>query len=82
MLFRSVCPATQADTAPDYLVFASGAGVDAYFSSNKLDERTFPVCIGPVTARQLSLYTKTEPIVATETGVDGLVSAILQHHQR
>lgn len=67
---------------PDYLVFASGAGVEDYFRSHgPLDAETLPVCIGPVTARKLALYTKKEPLIPAETSVDGLVTAILQHHQ-
>ena len=76
-------PLSQTDTPPDYLVFASGAGVDAYFGEGgTLDEDTIPVCIGAVTARRLAAYTKKEPLIPTETDVDGLVNVILHHHQQ
>ena len=72
----------QTDTPPDYLVFASGAGVDAYFSGGTLCDATLPVCIGSVTADHLAVHTKKEPLIPTETSVDGLVNAILRHHQQ
>ena len=71
-----------AEVAADYLVFASGTGVDAYFDGGGLlGENTLPVCIGPVTARRLALYTKKEPVIAAETGADGLVTSILTHYK-
>ena len=67
----------------DYLVFASGAGVDAYFNGGgTLCDGTLPVCIGSVTAARLAVYTKKEPLIPTETSVDGLVNVILRHHQQ
>lgn len=72
-----------AEGAVDYLVFASGAGVDAYFNGGgTLSDATLPVCIGSVTAARLAAYTKKEPLIPTETSVDGLVNVILRHHQQ
>ena len=74
---------TSTDTLPDYLVFSSGAGVDAYFSSHgTLSWDTVPVCIGSVTAQHLSAYTEKEPLIPDRTSVDGLVSAIINHHRQ
>lgn len=84
-LYDTVFPpiSIRADTPPDYLIFASSAGVDAYFSGGgTLCDATLPVCIGSVTAKQLALYTKKEPLIPTETSVDGLVSVMLHHHQK
>ena len=82
-LYDTVSPLPAAtDVPPDYLVFASGAGVDAYFSAQgRLHARTVPVCIGPVTAARLADYTQKEPLIPTETSAEGLVRAILDHHQ-
>ena len=67
---------------PDYLVFASGAGVEAYFNSGgTLAEGTIPVCIGTVTAARLAAYTEKKPLIPAETSAEGLVNTILQHHQ-
>ena len=75
-------PSTPCETAADYLVFASGAGVDAYFNGGgQLHEHTVPVCIGPVTAHRLAVHTKKEPLISAETDAEELVTAILTHYR-
>ena len=76
-------PPAPADVPPDYLVFGSGAGVDAYFSAHgTLNNGTVPLCIGSVTAARLARYTDKAPLIPAETSAEGLISAILDHYRQ
>ena len=65
---------------PDYLVFASAGGVEAYFAAGgTVAEKTVCVCIGPVTARALAQHCEKPFLTAEEISVEGVVQTILAH---
>lgn len=63
-----------------YLLFGSGEGVDAYFRTfSALPDGTVPVCIGPVTARQLEKWTSAPFLTAPTPSVQAMVEALCRH---
>ena len=65
---------------PDYLVFVSAGGVEAYFAAGgTVAEKTVCVCIGPVTARALEQHCEKPFLTAEEISVEGVVQTILAH---
>lgn len=62
----------------DYLTFSSASGVKRFFERyGAIPEGTRCVCIGGVTARALSQYTRAPFLTASEISVDGIVESVL-----
>jgi uroporphyrinogen III methyltransferase/synthase len=66
----------------DYLTFSSSSGVELFFRQyGPPPPETVCVCIGDVTAQALRARTDAPFLTAAEISTQGLVAAILQHHQ-
>ena len=64
----------------DYLLFGSGAGVEAYFRRfPSLPEGAVPVCIGPVTAARLGEWTAQPFLTASTPSVQAIVETLCRH---
>lgn len=63
----------------DYIVFASGSGVELYFrQQGALPARAVPVCIGGVTARALEARADRPYLLAKAVSAQGIVDAIAE----
>ncbi|MEE8842370.1 MAG: uroporphyrinogen-III C-methyltransferase [Eubacteriales bacterium] len=65
-------------SANDYIVFASAAGVRAYFSSRALPAGAAVVCIGPSTAEEFEKHSDLPYLMPAEHTVDG-VAEVIRH---
>ena len=67
----------------DYLTFASGSGVEAFFGLyQQVPERVRCVCIGETTAAALKRRYQGEFLISSGISAEGLVEAILQDCRR
>lgn len=63
----------------DYLTFSSASGVDLFFSRyDQIPEGVTPVCIGAITSKALSKYTK-HYLLAKEITVNGILQTIIEY---
>jgi len=61
----------------DYIVFASGSGVELYFRRHAaLPGQAVPVCIGPVTAKALRTYTDRPCLQPEDISAQGILDLL------
>ena len=65
--------------APDYLVFASAGGVEAYLRGHSIPAETLPVCIGEYTAERLAAHGYGQYLTARPHSAEGIADCILRH---
>jgi len=66
----------------DYIVFASGSGVELYFRRHAaLPPRAVPVCIGPVTAKALEARTGRPCLMPGNISAEGILSLLLSERK-
>lgn len=65
----------------DYIVFASGSSVEAFFQSGGKLNNTTPVCIGDITAKKLSYYTERQFLTAKEHTAYGIISLLIEQQK-
>ena len=65
--------------APDYLVFASAGGVEAYLRCRSIPAETLPVCIGEYTAERLAAHGYKQYLTARPHSAEGIADCILKH---
>ncbi len=66
------------EAAPDYLVFASAGGVEAYLWRHSIPAETLPVCIGEYTAERLAAHGYTRYLTARPHSAEGIADCILR----
>lgn len=66
------------EAAPDYLVFASAGGVDAYLRCHSIPTETLPVCIGEYTAERLAAHGCARYLTARPHSAEGIADCILK----
>lgn len=64
--------------APDYLVFASAGGVEAYLRQHSIPAETLPVCIGEYTAERLTAHGFHRYLTARPHSAEGIADCILR----
>ncbi len=64
--------------APDYLVFASAGGVEAYLRQHSIPAETLPVCIGEYTAERLAAHGYERYLTARPHSAEGIADCILR----
>lgn len=74
-IYKTVLKPTKIKVSTEYIVFASAAGVKAFFESGNTLGSAKPVCIGKATATELSDYTN-DYLTAEKHTVDGIVEVI------
>ena len=65
--------------SPDYLVFASAGGVEAYLRCHSIPAETLPVCIGEYTAERLAAHGYRRYLTARPHSAEGIADCILRH---
>lgn len=66
----------------DYIVFASGSSVKAFFESGSKLEKAVPVCIGEVTAKAFEKYSSRACLLSKKHTAEDIVNIINSAHSK